>query len=76
MCIHIDINPCKTLFRLINHTTKMLIKNREKQLSFHVLNLLADYSRTMHHKQILHWESNHEVDYFDLKIKIHVNKYF
>jgi hypothetical protein len=40
----------------------MLIKHHKTQLSFHVLNLLADYARTMQHKQILHWESNHEVD--------------
>jgi hypothetical protein len=56
------MNPYKTFFRLINHTTKMLIKHHEKQLSFHVLNLLADYARTMQHKQILQWGSNHEVD--------------
>ena len=40
----------------------MLIKHHEKQLSFHVLNLLADYARTMQHIQTLHRESNHEVD--------------
>jgi hypothetical protein len=40
----------------------MLIKHHEKQLSFYVLNLLADYARTMQHKQILHWGSNREVD--------------
>jgi hypothetical protein len=40
----------------------MLIKHHKTQLSFHVLNLLADYARTMQHKQILHWESDHEVD--------------
>ena len=56
------MNSSKTFFRLITHTTKMLIKHHEKQLSFHVLNLLTDYARTMQHKQILHWESNHEVD--------------
>ncbi|CAF5140035.1 unnamed protein product, partial [Rotaria magnacalcarata] len=46
--------------KLINHTTMMLIKHHERQLSFHVLNLLTDYARTMQHKEILHWESNHE----------------
>ncbi len=53
----------------------MLIKHHEKQLSFYVLNLLADYARTMQHKQILHWGSNREVD--DLifkKNKTHANK--
>ena len=58
----IDMNRSETFFRLINHTTKLLIKHHEKQLSFYVLNLLADYARTMQHKQILHWASNHEVD--------------
>jgi hypothetical protein len=47
----------------------MLIKHHEKQLSFHVLNLLADYALTMQHKQILHWGSIHEVDYFDFHKK-------
>ncbi len=42
----------------------LLIKHHEKQLSFRVLNLLADYARTMQHKQIRHWETDHEVDYF------------
>jgi len=50
------------LFRLINHTTLMLRKHQEKQLSFYVLNLLVDYARTMQHKRILHSGSNHEVD--------------
>lgn len=56
------MNPSKPFFRLINHTTMMLIKHHERQLSFHVLNLLTDYARTMQHKEILHWESNHEVE--------------
>lgn len=60
--INIEMNPSKTLFRLINHTTMMLIKHHEKQLSFHVLNLLADYARTMQHNKILHWGSNREVE--------------
>ena len=41
----------------------MLIKHYKTQNSFDLLNLLADYARTMQHKQILHWESNREVDY-------------
>jgi hypothetical protein len=41
----------------------MLIKHHKNELSFHVLNLLANYAHTMQHKQILHWGSNHEVDY-------------
>jgi len=45
----------------------MLIKHHEKQLSFNVLNLLADYARTMQHKQILHWESNAEVYAIDCR---------
>ncbi|CAF3881050.1 unnamed protein product [Rotaria sp. Silwood2] len=59
--------------KLINHTTMMLIKYHEKQLSFHVLNLLTDYARTMQHKQILHWESNHEGQNLRLKL---LRRYF
>ena len=40
----------------------MLIKHHEKQLSFHVLNLLADYARTMQHSQILQRGSHNEVE--------------
>ncbi len=43
----------------------LLIRHHEKQLSFHVLNLLADYARTMQHKQILQWGSIREVDDID-----------
>ncbi|CAF1108028.1 unnamed protein product [Rotaria sordida] len=59
--------------KLINHTTMMLIKYNEKQLSFHVLNLLTDYARTMQHKQILHWESNREGQNLRLKL---LRRYF
>ncbi|CAF0725008.1 unnamed protein product [Rotaria sp. Silwood1] len=59
--------------KLINHTTMMLIKYHEKQLSFHVLNLLTDYARTMQHKEILHWESNHEGQNLRLKL---LRRYF
>jgi hypothetical protein len=56
------MNPFTTFFRLINHTTLMLMKDHSKRISFDLLNLLADYARTMQHKRILHWGSNHEVD--------------
>ncbi|CAF3819449.1 unnamed protein product, partial [Rotaria magnacalcarata] len=59
--------------KLINHTTMMLIKHHERQLSFHVLNLLTDYARTMQHKEILHWESNHEGQNLRLKL---LRRYF
>ena len=71
------VNLFKTFSRLINHATMMLIKQREKQLNFHVLNVLADYARATQHKQILHCESKQEVVQkrlfvlnFDLREKI------
>lgn len=39
----------------------LLIKCHEKQLSFLVLNLLADYARTIQHKQTLQRRSDYEV---------------
>lgn len=60
---HRSKSSTKTFFRLITHTTMMLIKCHEKQISFLVLNLLADYARTIQHKQTLHRRSDYEVDF-------------
>ncbi|CAF1295313.1 unnamed protein product [Adineta steineri] len=75
-----ETNECRFKFlygafvhKLITHTTKLLIKHHEKQLSFSVLNLLADYARTMQHKEILHWGSFHEGHSLRLKL---IRRYF
>ena len=53
----------------------MLIKCHEKQISFLVLNLLADYARTIQHKQTLQRRSDYEVDFSPIAITTRLNKY-